>query len=234
MIISLFLIAVVGLAAQSQAPAPIAVPPDILTTQTAASISLVSYKAWLESSLSTHDTAIQNLWSAKVADEATIEAQGATINLQGTQISAMQAQIASLQAQLMPVISAVLHIEAESAAASSGAIVSQVTTDAGGGLNLSNIADGQWFEYHINVPVAGSYTMTIRAATPNPTRLIHVEFPVGTNQSGAIAVPNTGGYQAWTTVPVGQPLAFPQGTAVFRVVCDTGRLNLNYFEFVRQ
>lgn len=217
-------------------PVPIAAPPDLMTciaTQPELPC-LTAYKDWAQSSIVAHDSSVQTLWSAKVTNDAEVLSIQAQINKIGTDIAAMKTQIAALQAQLLPTIPSVIHIEAESASASSGTIVPEATTDTGGGLDLGQIADGQWYEYHINVPVAGKYTMAIRAATPNSTRSIHVEFPVGTNASGALAVPNTGGYQSWTTVPASTPLVLPQGTAVFRVVCDTGRLNLNWYELTRQ
>jgi len=195
---------------------------------------LTDYRDWIQSTSASHGNSIQSLWNGKVADEAIIQAQGAQLNLQGTQISTMQQQIATLQAQILPVVSSVIRVEAEDAVISSGPIVSEVTSDLGGGKDLAQIADTQWYEYHRDIPIAGTYAMIIRAATPNGTRSIHVEFPVGTNASGPLAVPNTGGYQAWTSIPVGNKLVIPQGVLVFRVVCDTGRLNLNYYEFTRQ
>lgn len=233
-LIGLALIFAVGLAAQTQTPVPIAAPPDVLTSQTSAAIALTSYKAWVESSLASHDTSIQTLWSAKLANDTEVLSLQSQINKDATDISAMKMQIATLQAQILPVVSSVIRVEAEDAVLSSGPIVSEVTSDLGGGKDLAQIADTQWYEYHRDIPMAGTYAMIIRAATPNGTRSIHVEFPVGTNASGALPVPNTGGYQAWTSIPVGNKLIIPQGVLVFRVVCDTGRLNLNYYEFTRQ
>ena len=71
--------------AQSTAPPPLQFP-DIIAAQTNASVALVSYKAYVESTLQTHDTNIWNLQQAQAS--------------QATQIQALQTQIAQLQGQI--------------------------------------------------------------------------------------------------------------------------------------
>lgn len=55
-LLGLFLIAVVGLAAQTTQG-----PPDVLISQAAAAQALMNYKAWNEAKLAAHDTAIADL-----------------------------------------------------------------------------------------------------------------------------------------------------------------------------
>jgi beta-glucosidase len=77
----------------------------------------------------------------------------------------------------------------------------ETTADTGGGYNLGWTSGGQWFKYTVNVATAGTYTVNLRVAGPNTvTDAFHISNSSGTNLSGSITVPATGGYQAWTTV----------------------------------
>lgn len=69
-LLGILLILAVAAAAQSTAPLPVAPPPDILSSQTAAAVALTNYKAWLETSLAAHDAAIQQAHSDIVALQA--------------------------------------------------------------------------------------------------------------------------------------------------------------------
>jgi hypothetical protein len=56
---------------------------------------------------------------------------------------------------------------------------------------------------------------------------MHAEVD-GTNISGTVTIPNTGGWQAWTTVSVATP-SLSAGQHIARIVFDTGGCNLNWF-----
>src|SRR5215217_4301948 len=58
-------------------------------------------------------------------------------------------------------------IEAESYTAMSG-VLTEFTQDAGGGLNVGWIELGDWMDYSVTVSSAGTYTINLRIATPNP------------------------------------------------------------------
>jgi phosphatidylserine/phosphatidylglycerophosphate/cardiolipin synthase-like enzyme len=69
----------------------------------------------------------------------------------------------------------------------------------GGGNNVGWIATGEWLKYTVNVATAGAYTLEFRVASSGGGGTFHVES--GTqNISGPINIPNTGGWQTWTTV----------------------------------
>src|SRR6202041_520546 len=71
----------------------------------------------------------------------------------------------------------------------------EATTDAGGGYDLGWTASGQWFRYTVNVATAGTYTVTFRvAAISAVTDGFHVSNSSGTNLSGSVNVPATGGW----------------------------------------
>ena len=73
-------------------------------------------------------------------------------------------------------------------------------------------ATGQWFKYTVNVATAGTYTVSFRVASPNGvTDALHIANSAGTNLSGAITVPDTGGWQTWATVTA--TVTLPAGRA---------------------
>ena len=107
----------------------------------------------------------------------------------------------------------------------------ETTTDTGGGANdLGWTAAGQWFKYTVNVATAGTYTVGIRLAAPTAvTDALHIDNSAGTNLSGNVAAPATGGYQTRTTVVATVPLA--AGTQTLTVDQDSGGWNINFLAF---
>src|ERR1700678_459722 len=107
----------------------------------------------------------------------------------------------------------------------------ETTTDTGGGANdLGWTAAGQWFKYTINVATAGTYTVGVRLASPSGVSdALHIDNSAGTNLSGSIAVPATGGYQDWTTVNA--TVTLPAGTQTLTVDQDNAGWNINYLNF---
>ena len=74
-------------------------------------------------------------------------------------------------------------------------------TAGGGAYDLGWTTAGQWFNYTVNVATAGTYTVAFRVASPyGTTDALHIDNSAGTNLTGSVAVPDTGGYQTWTTV----------------------------------
>ena len=102
----------------------------------------------------------------------------------------------------------------------------EATTDAGGGYNVGYTAAGEWMEYTINVANAGKYDFNFRVASMSAGKSLHAEIN-GANITGAVAVPNTGGWQTWQTVKVSN-ISLAAGTQVLRLVMDTDGFNLNY------
>ena len=81
----------------------------------------------------------------------------------------------------------------------------------GGAYDIGWTTGGQWFNYTVNVATAGTYSVAFRLSSPyGITDALHIASSSGTNLSGSVAVPNTGGYETWTTVdgerhPAGRP-----------------------------
>src|SRR6202453_2766437 len=104
------------------------------------------------------------------------------------------------------------------------------TTAGGNGYDLGWTAAGQWFKYTVNVATAGTYTVSLRLAAPTAvTDGLHIDNSSGTDLSGTIAVPATGGYQDWTTVTARGTLTAGQQTLT--VDQDNGGWNLHYITF---
>ncbi len=94
-----------------------------------------------------------------------------------------------------------------------------------GGYDVGWAFPGEWLNYTVNVASAGSYTLDLRVASANGGSL-HVTFN-GTNATGTVTVPATGGWQTWTTIRKTVTLA--AGTQSMRVFLDSGNVNLNAF-----
>jgi O-glycosyl hydrolase len=92
------------------------------------------------------------------------------------------------------------------------------TTDVNGGYDVGWIYPGEWLNYTINVTTAGAYTLDARVACPGAGGTFHIEIS-GVAVTGAITIPNTGGWQAWTTVSA--PVQLTAGTKILRLVFDT-------------
>jgi phosphatidylserine/phosphatidylglycerophosphate/cardiolipin synthase-like enzyme len=107
----------------------------------------------------------------------------------------------------------------------------EATSDVGGGYDVGWIAPSEWLRYTVNVTAAGTYNLEMRVASAGSGGTFHVEVN-GTNVTGPIVIPDSGGWQSWATVTkTGVNLS--AGVQVWRVVFDAvggnGAVgNLNY------
>jgi uncharacterized protein involved in high-affinity Fe2+ transport len=101
------------------------------------------------------------------------------------------------------------------------------------GNDLGWTATGQWFKYTVNVATAGTYTVTFEVASPSgATDGFHLSNSSGTNLSGSINVPSTGGWQTWSTVTAS--VALPAGLQVLTLNEDNGGWNIDTATFAVQ
>src|SRR5579863_215997 len=106
----------------------------------------------------------------------------------------------------------------------------EACTDTGCGYDIGWTAAGQWFKYTVNVATAGTYTVSLRLASPyGITDALHIANAAGTSLSGPVAVPNTGGYQAWATVTASVTL--PAGVQTLTVDQDNNGWNIHQLTF---
>jgi Carbohydrate binding module (family 6)/Glycosyl hydrolase family 95 catalytic domain len=104
------------------------------------------------------------------------------------------------------------------------------TGSAGCGYDLGWTSGGQWFKYTVNVATARSYTVSLRLSSPNGvTDGLHIASSSGANLSGNINVPNTGGWQTYTTVTV--TVTLPAGQQTLTLDEDSGGWNIRYLTF---
>lgn len=110
----------------------------------------------------------------------------------------------------------------------------EATTDSGGGSNVGWTSAGEWLGYTVNVTSAGTYALQARVASSGAGGTFHVEMG-GSNKTGPMTIPNSGGWQSWTTLTATVNLG--AGTQTMKVVEDSngangGIGNLNWINFV--
>lgn len=106
----------------------------------------------------------------------------------------------------------------------------ETCTDAGGGYNLGYTTAGEWLEYTVNVQSAGNYDLDIRAAASGDGRTVSFAMD-GTTFANNVAIPNTAGWQTWTTVSV-KNIPLTAGQKVMRLTIGaTDYVNLNFVKF---
>src|SRR5215217_7449078 len=120
-------------------------------------------------------------------------------------------------------------IEAESYTAMSG-IQTEYTQDAGGGLNVGWIEQGDWMDYSVTVASSGTYTVNLRVATPNAGAQLQIKRSDGAVLS-TVSLPNTWGWQSWQTIST--TITLSAGTQTIRVQSSSSPgYNINWLEVV--
>ncbi len=97
----------------------------------------------------------------------------------------------------------------------------------GGVTNIGYIRSGEWTEYTVNVPTAGTYPATFRVAAWDTGRQIAIS--VDGVQKAVASLPKTGSYTSWQTVTVQIPI--DAGTHVIRFAFNSDKQNLDYVDF---
>jgi len=100
-----------------------------------------------------------------------------------------------------------------------------IESSSNGDYDVGWIAAGEWLNYTVNVASAGTYMIAIRVASPNSGASMHVGFNNASNVWKTIGVPNTGGWQKWTTVSFTATLG--AGVQQLTILSDTGGYNFD-------
>jgi hypothetical protein len=104
------------------------------------------------------------------------------------------------------------------------------TTGAGAAYDLGWTSSGQSFRYTVNSAGAGTYTVSLRVASPSGvTDGLHIANLTGTDLSGDINIPDTGGWQDWATVNA--TVTLPAGTQTLVLDQDNGGWNIHSMNF---
>jgi endoglucanase len=112
-------------------------------------------------------------------------------------------------------------------------VQTEACSDTSGGKDVDYIDPNDWMDYNINLSAAGSYTVSFRVASPASSAQLQLQTAGGTVLAN-VALPNTGGWQAWQTVTANVTL--PAGQQTLRVVSTSPQFNgwnFNWVEFAQ-
>jgi len=93
------------------------------------------------------------------------------------------------------------------------------SSDSGGGYYVGWTAAGEWLNYTVTVATAGTYDVDVRVASGGAGGKFHIEVN-GADKTGTLTVPNTGGWQTWTTI-IKTGIVLSAGSQSVRLVMDT-------------
>lgn len=105
----------------------------------------------------------------------------------------------------------------------------ELTSDRIGGFcNVGWTDAGEWLDYDVPIATGGEYEITVRIASDDTTRFLHLEVD-GVDVSGPIQGPGAG-WQGFVdaTIP---GVALAAGGHAVRIVFDTGLMNVHYLAF---
>ncbi len=106
----------------------------------------------------------------------------------------------------------------------------QTTTDTGGGFTVSNVINGEWLQYTVNVAKTTTYRLNLRVARQTTgTGKIRVRF-TGVDKTGELIVPNTGNWQNF--VNLSTTVQLEAGQQVMRVEFLSSNQSLNFIEVI--
>ncbi|CAZ95067.1 carbohydrate-binding protein [Zobellia galactanivorans] len=102
-----------------------------------------------------------------------------------------------------------------------------------GGENVGYINNGSWMSYPgINFPSSGNYLIEYRVASAVDGGRFSSDLEAGETVLGELSVPNTGGWQNWTTVS--QTVNVSAGTYQFGLYSISGGWNINWIRITKQ
>lgn len=157
-----------------------------------------------------------------------IAAQVGGFNINWFRIEKASATGTSSSSGLPQPISVVIQSEDYS---SQKGVISEATTDTGGGKNVGAIAGGDSMSYEnspVTVPVTGKYKMSYRVASPQGGGSIELSNLNTKAIVDTIPVPKTGGWQKWVTVE--REVMLNKGEYKFSMLAQKGGFNINWFK----
>ncbi len=110
---------------------------------------------------------------------------------------------------------------------SQGGTVTQGTSDVGGGQAIGHTSPGDHLSYLADVETSGTYLFQFRVASPRSN--VEMELSVNGSVVDQIDVPNTSGWEEWTTIS--HPVNLSAGEQTIRIEFDgnnNGLMNLNW------
>lgn len=110
----------------------------------------------------------------------------------------------------------------------SNSCCTEPTADTGGGVDVSYIGNGTWFDYDLTVPDSASYRIQFRVAVSTATSL---KIMNDTTTLQTVNLPASGGWQNWITVTT-SPLIFTPGHKTIRIYSNASGWNFNWLNIV--
>ncbi|PKV50178.1 putative secreted protein (Por secretion system target) [Aquimarina sp. MAR_2010_214] len=119
-----------------------------------------------------------------------------------------------------------IFVEAENYSNMSGV---QTENCSEGGENVGYIDTGDWMVYtNVNFPSSGNYRIEYRVASTVDKGVLSADFNAGTTVLGKVNIPNTGGWQNWTTVS--HTVSTNAGTYSLGLFAQSGGWNINWIK----
>ena len=110
----------------------------------------------------------------------------------------------------------------------------EATADTGGGYDVMKTKAGEWLQYTANLSATGTYAVELRVASLGGGGIVRVDVD-GVDVTGPLTIPNTGGWQAWTTIR-SNGVALASGIHRIRLVFVSaganGIANVNFLRLV--
>jgi hypothetical protein len=102
------------------------------------------------------------------------------------------------------------------------------TNDIDGGFAISSTANGEWFEYTINVPEPGYYNLGLRYSNATAGATVDVSSVRDGDMTGPLTLPTTGGLSNWSTLST--QVFLGGGQQILKISVPAGGFNLNWLE----
>lgn len=119
-----------------------------------------------------------------------------------------------------------ISIQAESAVVNNG-MSFENTTDIGGGENAGWIDAGDYLSFNVNIAASGMFRVDYRVASPNNSGQV-ILGEGGVDLAPAVPIPNTDGWQNWTTIS--NEVYLEAGNHTLVIYAASGGWNINWFE----
>ncbi len=103
----------------------------------------------------------------------------------------------------------------------------EACADTGGGYDVGWTQAGEWMLYTIEVSDSGTYQIGARVTATSTGSSLYFEVD-GAGVTGIINVPNTGGWQSWTTVE-SKTFTLSAGTHQLKFLVNSAGFNVNKF-----
>jgi hypothetical protein len=94
----------------------------------------------------------------------------------------------------------------------------KATSDTTGAYHVKTVRAGEWLAYSVTVAAGGSYSIGVRAASSGGGGTIHLTVD-GSDVSGPIVLPDTGGWSVWQTV-VKTGVTLTAGPHLLKLIVD--------------